>query len=40
MKKQALLFVTLRKTLSRNVQKMKKERDELVLKKKKKRRRM
>jgi hypothetical protein len=37
MKKQALLlFVTVRKTLSRNIQKMKKERDELVLKKKKK----
>ena len=37
MKKQALLlFVTVRKTLSRNIQKMKKERDELVSKKKKK----
>ena len=37
MKKQALLFVTLRETLSRNIfQKMKKERDELVLKEKNK----
>ena len=37
MKKQALLFVTLRETLSRNIfQKMKKERDELVSKEKNK----
>ena len=36
MKKHALPFVTLRKTLSKNIQKMKKERDELVSKEKNK----